>query len=347
MRREAIMDRTMEGNFNPRDEADGELENARPEKAKRLAMWRHVAGNRYAWGIAGAVLALIVAMAAIRQSQSSAHLAGIARTPAEIDALGELRQAAATSSNLEARPAPEAPEVETSEAKAITGPMIAQTASLTILPANYDRTAGSIDALVTAHGGYVQKLNSESRPDASRQVSLTLRVPVKQIDGFLADLRKLGRVEAESRENEEVTDQYVDLDARLQNARAGEQRLVQLLGTRTGKLEDVLDAERELTRVRGDIQSMTGERNLLVHRVEYATVELQLQEQYRVQLTSSSAGSLHNALVEGLRNLEEGAFGAVEFLLTYGPSMAFWLAIFGIPGWLAWRGARRRFSAQQ
>jgi hypothetical protein len=361
------MDQTIEHGLNPEGEAAREaLEITKPGQAKRRAMWRRLAGSRYAWAFAGVVLALVVVTAAIRQSQSSAGLGedivatstGLSGFAAARDerAAEELRQeTAAISSNLDARPAPaesaessDSSGAEQSETKAVTGPIIAQTASLTIVPANYDRAAGSIDALVAAYGGYVQKLDSESRQDASREVSLTLRVPVKQMDTFLADVRKLGRVEEESRENEEVTDQYVDLDARLQSARAGEQRLLGLLQTRTGKLEDVLDAEHELTRMQGEIESMTGERNVLVHRVEYATVELQLQEQYRAQFGSGTpAGSLRNALVEGFRNLEAGAITALAFVLTYGPSILFWLVIFGAPAWLVWRVARRKFVTPQ
>jgi hypothetical protein len=168
------------------------------------------------------------------------------------------------------------------------------------------------------------------------------------MDVFLTELRKLGRVEAESRQNDEVTDQYLDLDARLQNAKAAEQRLIQLLATRAGKLEDVLEAERELTRVHGDVESMTGERNPLLHRVDYATVELQLQEQYRAQLsTGTPSGSLRNAMVEGLRNLWTGMMAALVFVLETGPSVLFWLAIFGVPAWLAVRFARHRFAASR
>jgi hypothetical protein len=318
---------------------DQTIEIERPWQPNRPAMWRRLWGSRLVWAFAGVTLALTVVEVAIKQSESPADFA--AQSVTGLSALAPARIVSPHYMNASLQ----TPLQEKEVIGGIAGPMIAQTAALTIVPENYDRAASSIDALVAAHGGYVQKLNSESRPDSSREVSITLRIPVKQMDGFLADLRNLGRVEEESRENEEVMDQYVDLDARLQNARAGEQRLIQLLATRTGKLEDVLDAERELTRVRGDIESMTAEYNLLLHRVEYATVELHLQEQYRAQFGSGApAESLHNALVEGFRNLEAGAIAALTFVLAYGPSMMFWLAIFGGSTLLAWRFARRKIE---
>jgi hypothetical protein len=57
-----------------------------------------------------------------------------------------------------------------------------------------------------------------------------------------------------------------------------------------GKLEDVLDAERELARVREEIESMEGQRVLMEHRVDYATIEVQLREEYREKFHSPSSG---------------------------------------------------------
>jgi anti-sigma factor RsiW len=231
------------------------------------------------------------------------------------------------------------------EAPAPGGPMIAQTASLTIVASNYDEASASVDRLAASQGGYVQKLATEDQLAAAREFSATVRVPAAQLGGFLAELRKLGHVEQESRTNEEVTDQYVDLQARLKSARASEQRMLELLATRTGKLEDVLDAERELARIREEIESMEGQRVLLAHRVNYATVEIQLREEYREKLDSrstSTATKIWNAAVEGYGNLEDGAIGVLLFLLSYGPAILFWLAVLLVPGWFVWRRFRSR-----
>ncbi|MGC1257933.1 MAG: DUF4349 domain-containing protein [Candidatus Acidiferrales bacterium] len=226
------------------------------------------------------------------------------------------------------------------------GPMIAETASLSIVATNYDEASAAIDRLATAHGGYVEKSDAKAQTGSARELSATLRIPAKQLDGFLADLRKLGAVEEESRGNEEVSAQYVDLQARLKAARATEQRLIELLGARTGKLSDVLEAERELARVRGEIESMQGENAILVHRVSYATVQVELSEVYYERLAVDSKGSkIRNALVEGLTKVEDGAVALLLFLLAFGPAILFWLAILLIPAWLLWRRFRRRAQA--
>lgn len=231
---------------------------------------------------------------------------------------------------------------------AVTTPMIAETAAITIVPANYEQASSSLEALAKAHGGYVQKLDASAQAGQARSVSATLRIPATQLSGFLSDAKKLGRVVQFSQENEEVTDQYVDVTARLKSARTTEQRLIELQSTRTGKLSDVLDVERELERVRGEIEQMQGEQAVLVHRVQYASVDLSLQEEYRENLRSDATSKgtrIWNAVVEGFHNLENGAVLLLVFLLAYGPSILFWVAIVTVPVWLIWRRRRRTQTA--
>ena len=233
---------------------------------------------------------------------------------------------------------------EGTQAPEIRGPMIVETASMRILAANFDQASSQIQPLTAARGGYVQDLTADTRTGAARSLSGTLRVPDKQLEAFVADLRKLGHVEQETRDNQEVTGAYVDLTARLKTARATEQRIIELLGTRTGKLSDVLEAEEELDRVRGDIESMDGQRVNMEHQVRYATVQVQLNEEYREQLNPESFSTgrrLRNSFVEGLSNLAGGITGAAIFAFAYGPSILFWLAVAGLPAWFVWRRVRK------
>jgi hypothetical protein len=246
----------------------------------------------------------------------------------------------------------EAEKAQGIEAPEIRGPMIVQTASITIQAQNYDQASGQIQPLTSARSGYVQDMTADTRTGTARSVSATLRVPDKQLESFLADLRKLGHVEQETRNNREVTDAYIDLTARLKTARATEQRVLGLLGTRTGKLSDVLEAEQELARIRGEIESMDGQRAHMEHEVRYATVQVQLNEEYREQLNPESFSTgrrLRNSLVEGLGNLAAGITGTAIFVFAFGPSILFWLGVIGIPAWFIWRrfrGTQKKDSNQ-
>jgi hypothetical protein len=279
------------------------------------------------------------------------------RMQAEIANLQEDRKAMeanALSSNLESprsEPAPPPPPPKPGgelTAPETVGPMIVQTASLSIVAKNYNEASAMIEKLVKGRGGYVEKLDAKAQSGNAREMSVALRIPAKQLDGFLADLRQLGHVEQESQSNEEVSADYVDLQARLKSAQATERRLIELLGTRTGRLEDVLDAERELARVRAEIESMQGQSAVMLHRVSYATVQVQLSEEYheRLQSRASTGAKLWNALVDGVQNLEDGIVGLLIFALNYGLSILFWLSIFIVPFWLIWRKRRSRATAK-
>jgi len=75
--------------------------------------------------------------------------------------------------------------------------------------------------------------------------------------------------------------------------------------------------------------------------VSYATVQVELSEEYRERLSTTSKGTkIWNALVEGLGNLEDGAVAALIFLLAFGPSILLWLAVLALPVWLIWRRYR-------
>jgi Domain of unknown function (DUF4349)/Putative zinc-finger len=316
---------------------------------KRARVWQRLFFKPYAWAFAGIVVVLAILVIGIPTMHRSNE--GLRRTLA----LTRLDPAFRVSQTLEQKYTDQVQQSDTAEptppsavsggrlqAPETLGPMIAQTASLSIVATNYDEASAAIEPLAAAHGGYAEKLTAKTQTGSARGLSAALRIPAKQLDGFLADLRKLGHVEEESRENEEVSAQYVDLQARLKSARATEQRLIELLGTRTGKLSDVLDAERELARIRGEIESMQGQNAILVHRVTYATVQVELSEEYRERLSTTSKGTkIWNALVEGLGNLEDGAVAALIFLLAYGPSILFWLAALMLPAWLIWRRLRR------
>jgi len=101
-----------------------------------------------------------------------------------------------------------------------------------------------------------------------------LRVPADQLDTSVDDLRKLGRVTHESQAGEEVTQQHIDLAARLKNSRNTETRLNDVLHKSNGQTKDILEVERESARVRGEIELMEAERKELEHRVEFGTIDI-------------------------------------------------------------------------
>lgn len=246
---------------------------------------------------------------------------------------------------LRVREEQDSTENEESESKPNTpaAPMIARTAGLTLVAKEFEKTRAALEEILKRHNGYIGEMNVTAPSDAGRTLTATLRVPAPQLDAALSELKKLGRVENESQGGEEVTAQYVDLEARLKNAQHTEQRLTQILNQRTGKLQDVLKVELEIDRVRGEIEQMQAERKELTKRVAFATLNTTVKEEYHATLQGAppSTGSrFHNAAVDGYNSVVEGFISVGLFLLSAGPSLLIWAAILFFPVRWAWRKIR-------
>ena len=149
--------------------------------------------------------------------------------------------------------------------------MLIWTARLSVEVWNVPKAVADATALAERLGGYVEQ-KSDSAEDSA---SLTLRIPVKAFKDSLAGFEALGTVTHRSVQAEDVTEQYVDVEARLKNKAALRDRLKQLLDKAT-VVTDVLAIETELNRVQSDLDSMEARIKTLKGRVDYATVHLDL-----------------------------------------------------------------------
>jgi hypothetical protein len=229
-----------------------------------------------------------------------------------------------------------------------SGPMIARTVTLSLIAKDFESARASLDGILARHNGYAADLNVATPQGAARSLQASLRIPAPQLPTALAELKSLGRVELETQNGEEVTQQHADLVARLKNSRETEQRLQAILTQRTGKISDVLEVEQEIARVRGEIEQMEAEQKNLEHRVDFATIDLKLSEEYKAKLDSAAPSistQIHNAAVNGYRNIADTLLSIVLFFAEYGPVLSFWLLVFAIPAWLVWRRWRHATAA--
>jgi anti-sigma factor RsiW len=231
------------------------------------------------------------------------------------------------------------------QGRIFSGPMIARSVSLAILVKDFDFSRKSLDAILARYSGYSANLTVNTPQGASRMLNASLRIPASQLPAALAELKSLGHVENESQNGEEVSQQHADLVARLKNSRETEQRLQAILTQRTGKISDVLEVEQEIARVRGEVEQMEAEQKNLEHRVDFATIDLSLSEEYKAKLDSavpSFSTQFHNALVNGYRNVAGTLSALVLFFAEYGPVLVFWVLLSLATAWLArrrWRQA--------
>ena len=221
--------------------------------------------------------------------------------------------------------------------------MIVRAASMSLISDRFDQIRESLERLVASHQGRVTSLNATGDPSSRRSLRATIGVPAARMDALLAGLRGLGKVQEESLGSDDVTESFRDLGLRTANARREEQRLVELLSRRTGDLADVLAVERELARVRLEIERMEAETRATRQRVDLATVTLTVQEQYRADLALGPLPlpvRFKNALVDGLRQASESLVGAAIMVLQIAPTLMVWMLVFAWPARWVWRRVR-------
>ena len=135
-----------------------------------------------------------------------------------------------------------------------------------------------IEAAVKQHGGFVSASNITGSPGQPRSGRWTVRVPVDRFSEFLAAVRQLGEVRSINSTSDDVTAEYYDIEARIRNKQQEEERLLKLLAEATGKLEEVLAVEKELSRVRGEIEVAQGRLRMLNDVTELTTVTVSVTE---------------------------------------------------------------------
>lgn len=211
---------------------------------------------------------------------------------------------------------------------------IIRSAALVVEVDDVGRAAEATRGIVVKVGGFVADSHA-SEDDAGRtSVNVTLRVPSPRLDETVRALKSLGHVRDEQVLGEDVTEQMVDLEARLANAKRLEARLIDLLGRQTKDLKDVLDAERELSRVRESIEMMEGRKRLLENRVSLATIELTLTAPpgWGRGIFDPLAGSLQRSL---------SAFtGSLAWLFIILSAAIPWIGLFLLFSWLGLRFLR-------
>lgn len=161
-------------------------------------------------------------------------------------------------------------KAETLERKVI------HSAHLSLTVEDLDTASERLSSLVQEVGGFIQNSNL-SRGENWRSANYTLRVPAPAFSDLLNKVQELGELEKRDISGQDVTEEYVDLDARRRNLERQEQRLLDIL-SQAKTVDDILKVESHLERVRGEIESLTGRLKFLDDRVGLATLDVVLTE---------------------------------------------------------------------
>ncbi len=161
--------------------------------------------------------------------------------------------------------------------------------------------------------------NAEVRQAGDRvPTTLVLRVPAESFDAALAALRGLAQeVLAEQVTARDVTEEFTDVDARLRNLQAAEIQLLALVEQATD-VEDLLQIERRMAEVRGEIERLQGRLNVLEDRIALATITVSLHAPPDLTVTLSTAGlpAAHAVTPFTLNYRNSGTVAARDVVLT-------------------------------
>jgi hypothetical protein len=162
--------------------------------------------------------------------------------------------------------------------EAVVDRKIVYTADVDIVVEEFDLVPSQVKDLAEQHSGYIAKSDIRGRPGSPRSGEWTIRVPVANYEDFLAAAGELGETRSVRTDSDDVTSEFYDVEARIRNKKQEEDRLRKHLEDSTGKLEDILHVEREISRVRGEIERMEGRMRVLKDLTSLTTINLRVDE---------------------------------------------------------------------
>ena len=200
---------------------------------------------------------------------------------------------------------------------------IIYTAYLSIETKDYDWSREKLSETLADVDGYMESSSeSTDSTDDTRTLSLTLRIPEGSYSAFLGVAENVvGNVTSKSETADDVTTQYLDLEARLDNLTAQRTRLQELQAS-ADNLSDLLQIESSLSDVQYQIESYQSQMNWYSNQVDYCTVNITLNEVENLTSSNNSFGSkLSNAFRNGWSNFVNGMQAAVVVVAGAWPAI--------------------------
>ncbi len=169
---------------------------------------------------------------------------------------------------------------------------------------DFDKASSDMDALVKELGGYFQQSSVSNGSDGYRRASYTVRVPAAQFEPFFRQAGQLCHVTYKNASADDVSESYYDTEARLETARIKLERLQTLLAKATS-MEDIITIESAISETEWDIENLSGTLRHYDALVDYATIDVELCEVYKLsgqdEAVTTFGGRLGQSFVRGLK----------------------------------------------
>jgi hypothetical protein len=193
---------------------------------------------------------------------------------------------------------------------------VIRTAGINLEVANVSSALDELKAIAISHGGYTSSLSAGTRYDDRKYATVTLRIPAGTFDAATADAKRLGTLLSESLSAEDVTEEYVDLQAR-RTALAGQLAQYTRIMEQAMNVSEVLEVQAQIERVQVEIDRIDGRLKYLDNRVEYATITVSLVEPEPVG--GVARYSIISVINQGIAGFLAVTAGLVVILITLIP----------------------------
>ena len=170
------------------------------------------------------------------------------------------------------------PEATPASNPALANRKLIRNAMVDLEVLSFDQAVQEITAFASEEKGYVATTSSEKQENGKLKGEIVVKVLPENLDRFLHKIRGLGELKNQTLGTEDITKNYFDTEARLKNARMMEQRLIDMVKRKSDDINDLLQVEKELGRVREEIEKMQGELKFWDSQVQFATVTISLAE---------------------------------------------------------------------
>jgi len=219
--------------------------------------------------------------------------------------------------------------------------MIIKTSQIRLEVQNVTEALDPIRSIATTHGGYTGSLSVNTQYGDRLYGSVTIRIPAHGFESAIAEIKMLGTLKSESLSAEDVTEEYVDLQARrtaLANQLAQYTRIME----KAENVSEILEVQTQIERVQVEIDRIDGRLKYLDNRVDYATITVTLAEPEPVG--GREGFSLISVINEGIAGFLTVVAGLVIILISIIPLVILGVVVYLLYRW--WKGRKGQVKKQ-
>jgi hypothetical protein len=214
---------------------------------------------------------------------------------------------------------------------------IIRTAYVTIRSGKVNEAYDTALSLVKKYDGMIVNSRS-SKYEEREEAVLEIKIKPEHFLSFLDDLKPIGDIESKTITEEDVTEEYYDIEARLTNARKVRDRLFDLLN-RAHKVEEVLKVEKEIERIGEKIERLEGKLRYLNSKTDYARVKVTIYNK-RVRVVEQIG--IKKGFLKSFQYSIKFFFGIIWFVIIIIPLIIIIIILWMIIAWLIRRKRRKR-----